>query len=558
MDGLSAEALQRWHAHVRSLDVELRERGAGLWTRLAIEETLARARSRKPGLVEYIHELKRLRSSPAFGAHHPTGEPGHAMSRTASTPAGLAPVPELDVLQEDLTGPFARGLILWRRRREDLIGFGGELDRVVPMPGWTNVWTMPIQNRVDMLSTGVNTTVGVRVVGRKLEDVVAASLRIADVVKTVRGAVDVVADPVRGKGIIEVRADRDRAARLGVGVGEINAVVEAGLAGRVATHLVDGRERTAVRVRYARPYREDEESVRRLLVRSLPPGSPGPARLIPLSEVAEVRVVDGPATIKGENGLPRNYVRLNVRDRDVADFVEEARRVIRERVPLPEGSFIEWTGYFEHERRARGTMLVVVPIVLALIFGLLYWTYRDLADAALMMLAVPGAVAGGVVFQWLLGAKFSVTIWVGYIACFGMATATGVIMLVYLRDALERAGGVGSVDAAGLRRAVLEGAVHRLRPKLLTEATIIVGLAPMLLAGGVAGEVIRPMAAPVLGGILVADEIIDMFLPIMFYRIRLSRLRHPRRLDAAGRRALPPPSILVDGVDARCGHESGG
>ncbi len=203
-------------------------------------------------------------------------------------------------------------------------------------------------------------------------------------------------------------------------------------------------------------------------------------------------------------------------------------------------------------------MLFVVPIVLALIFGLLYWTYRDLADAGLMMLAVPGADAGGVVFQWLLGAKFSVTIWVGYIACFGMATATGVIMLVYLRDALERAGGVESVDADGLRRAVLEGAVHRLRPKLLTEATILVGLAPMLLAGGVAGEVIRPMAAPVLGGILVADEIIDLFLPIMFYRIRLRRLRHPHQLDAAGRRAVPSPSILVEGAAARGSHEPGG
>ena len=545
MDGLSAEALRRWRAHARSLDVELRERGAGLLTRLAIEETLARARPRKPSLVDYINELKRLRSSPVAGAHHPAGGPGHAMSRTAEMPAGLAPVPELDVLQEELTGrdrPRTHALAEASRGPDRV---RGELDRAVPMPGWTNVWTMPIQNRVDMLSTGVNTTVGVRVVGRKLDDVVAASVRIADVVKTVRGAVDVVADPVRGKGVIDVRADRDRAARLGVGVGEINAVVEAGLAGRVATHLVDGRERTAVRVRYARPYREDEESVRGLLVRSLPPGSPGPARLIPLSEVAEVRVVDGPATIKGENGLPRNYVRLNVRDRDVADFVAEARRVIRERVPLPEGCFVEWTGYFEHEQRARRTMLAVVPIVLALIFGLLYWTYRDLADAALMMLAVPGAVAGGVVFQWLLGAKFSVTIWVGYIACFGMATATGVIMLVYLRDALERAGGVESVDAAGLRRAVLDGAVHRLRPKLLTEATLIVGLAPMLLAGGVAGEVIRPMAAPVLGGILVADEIIDMFLPIMFYRIRLRRLRHPRPLDAPGRRAVPSPATLV-------------
>jgi Cu(I)/Ag(I) efflux system membrane protein CusA/SilA len=430
----------------------------------------------------------------------------------------------LDVLHEELTARFARGLLLRRKQREDLVGFGGELDRAVPMPGWTNVWTMPIQNRVDMLSTGVNTAIGVRVLGRDLGQVAAVSARVAEVIKAIPGAVDVVADPVRGKEIVEVRADRERSARLGVTISEIDAVVETAMGGTVAATVVAGRERTPVRVRYARAYRADEDSVRELLVRSLPPGMPGPARLIPLAEVANVRIVDGPATIKGENGLPRNYVRLNVRDRDASRFVEKARRIVRERVDLPEGCYLEWTGQFEHEARARRTLAVVFPIVLALIFGLLWATYHDLADAALMMLSVPGSLAGGVVCQWLFGARFSVATWVGTIACFGMATATGVIMLVYLRDALERAGGIERVDADGLRRAVLEGAAHRLRPKLLTEATIVLGLAPMLWAGGVGGDLIRPMAAPVLGGILVADEVIDLLLPVVFYRVRRARL----------------------------------
>ena len=277
MDGLSAEALRRWRCACA-----LARRRAPRARRGALDEAGDRG---DPGPGQAAEagpgRLHRRVEAPA-GRRPPPGPiirregPATPCRARPTMPAGLAPVPELDVLQEELTAAFGRGLILWRRRREDLIGFGGELDRAVPMPGWTNVWTMPIQNRVDMLSTGVNTTVGVRVVGRKLDDVVAASVRIADVVKTVRGAVDVVADPVRGKGVIDVRADRDRAARLGVGVGEINAVVEAGLAGRVATHLVDGRERTAVRVRYARPYREDEESVRGLLVRSLPPALPAP------------------------------------------------------------------------------------------------------------------------------------------------------------------------------------------------------------------------------------------------------------------------------------------
>ncbi len=533
LDGLSREALGRWRQHVRSLDAELLERGAGLFTRLAIEETLFHGTPGEPGLVAYVAGLKRLRlPDQGVGVHHSSAGAQHAMSRTAAMPGGLAPQPELDALHADLTSRFARGLVLWRKRREDLIGFGGDLDRAVPMPGWTNVWTMPIQNRVDMLATGVNTAVGIRVLGRDLNQVATVAERIASVVKSVPGAADVVADPVRGKGLVEVRADRERAARLGVSVGEINAVVETAMGGTVATTVVAGRERTPIRVRYAGAYRSDEESIRDLLVRSLPVGTAGPPRLIPLAEVAQVRVRDGPATIKGENGLPRNYVRLNVRDRDVAGFVEEARRVVGEQVHFPEGCYVEWTGQFEHEIHARQTLAVVLPVVLALIFGILYLTYRDLADAILIMLAVPGALAGGVVCQWILGARFSVTIWVGYIACFGMATATGVIMLVYLRDALERAGGIEGVDALGLRRAVLEGAVHRLRPKLLTEATIVLGLAPMLWAGGVGGEVIRPMAAPVLGGILVADEMIDLFLPVLFYRVRRWRLRKASRLPS--------------------------
>jgi Cu(I)/Ag(I) efflux system membrane protein CusA/SilA len=176
-------------------------------------------------------------------------------------------------------------------------------------------------------------------------------------------------------------------------------------------------------------------------------------------------------------------------------------------------------------------LTVVVPIVVALIFLVLYLTYHDLADAALMMLAVPGAIAGGLFFQWLLGLKLSVTVWVGYIACFGMATSTGIIMLVYLREAVAKAGGLERIDLGELRQAVMNGAVHRLRPKLLTEGTVVIGLAPMLWASGVASEIIRPMAAPVLGGILVADEVIDLFLPVLFYWVR--RWRWERQQPAA-------------------------
>jgi Cu(I)/Ag(I) efflux system membrane protein CusA/SilA len=389
---------------------------------------------------------------------------------------------------------------------------------------------MPIQNRVDMLSTGVNTAVGIRVLGRRLEDVVRASEDVAAVVKHVRGAADVVADPVRGKGYLEVRIDRDRAARHGVSAGDVNDLMETALGGKVVTQTVEGRERHPVRVRYPRNRREDEETVRDLLVPAQ--GGAGEApRLVPLSEVADVRIVEGPAAIKSENGLLRNYVRLNVRGRGAADFVDEARRAVADQVRLPEGVYVEWTGQFQHEVRARNTLLVVVPLVIGLIFLILWLTYRDLADALLILPAVMGAVAGGIVFQWLFGYKFSVTVWIGYIACFGMAASTGIIMLVYLREAIAKGGGLENMTVEQLRQAVLDGAVHRLRPKLLTEGVTVIGLAPLLWATGTGADVIRPMVVPVLGGILIADEVIDLLLPVLFYWVRRWRWQrlHPSR-----------------------------
>jgi Cu(I)/Ag(I) efflux system membrane protein CusA/SilA len=216
---------------------------------------------------------------------------------------------------------------------------------------------------------------------------------------------------------------------------------------------------------------------------------------------------------------------------------------------MPGGTYAEWTGQFEHEIRARRTLAVVLPIVLATIFLILWWTYHDLADALLMMLTVPGAIAGGVFFQWLFGFKFSVTVWVGYIACFGMATSTGIIMLVYLREAVEEAGGLEAMTPARLRRAVLDGAVHRLRPKLLTEGKVLIGLAPMLWDGGVGAEVIRPMAAPVLGGILIADEVVDLLLPVAFYHVRRRRLA--RLSGDPGREINPRPRTVSPPLSPR-------
>jgi Cu(I)/Ag(I) efflux system membrane protein CusA/SilA len=231
---------------------------------------------------------------------------------------------------------------------------------------------------------------------------------------------------------------------------------------------------------------------------------------------------------------------LNVRDRDIVSFVEEAQRVVAAKVQLPQGSFLEWSGQFEHQVRARKTLQLVFPAVLLLIFIILYITYNDFLHALLMMLAVPGALAGGVIFQTIFGYNFSVAVWVGYIACFGMATETGIIMLVYLREAIAERGGLETIPSLeALEQAVVSGAVHRLRPKLLTEGTAIVGLAPMLWARGVGAEVMAPMAAPVLGGLLIADEVIDIFLPVLFFQVEARRWK---KIQKKIEREIPPRS----------------
>ncbi len=465
-------------------------------------------------------------------------------------------------IQEVLQPEFASQLMLWQRDKTSLLA---ELDSVVRMPGWGNIWTQPIINRIDMLATGVNTMLGVRVFGDDISQIAAKCNEIAEVLKKLRGAVDVSADQVVGEGYLEIDIDRERAARYGVSVGDIQDVIETALGGRVITMTVEGRERFPVRVRYARAFRDDEESVKNLLVTgssmaTMPAQDSGidssekmagtsgimpnqsdanAAMQIPLSQLADIKIVSGPSMIRSENGLLRSFVRLNVRDRDIIGFVEEARKAVASEVSMPTGMYIEWTGQFEHEVRARRTLTIIVPVVVLSIFLILYVVYHDLADTLIVMcLTVPGAVFGGLLFQYLFGYNFSVAVWVGFIACFGLATEGGLVILVYLREAIERRGGLENMTLEQVRAAVMEGAVHRLRPKLMTELTTMIGLAPMLWATGTGSEIMQPMAAPVLGGILVADEVVDLLLPVLFYRVRAWRWK---KIHSSGIRLADTP-----------------
>jgi Cu(I)/Ag(I) efflux system membrane protein CusA/SilA len=509
----------RWAAHVAELDGQLAERGAKLYTRLALEELLAGGKVADGKIADALRNIRRLRKAPdqpgpAVAAHHGVA---------AAPLPDVEPIPKLAEIQAELSRNFARRLVLWQKDRSELTAAGGELDLALQMPGWANVWTMPIQNRVDMLATGVNTDVGICVLGPDLDTVVETSERIAAVVKRLSGASGVVADPIRGKQYLDIRLDHAAAAQFRVAASEADSAIAAALGGQVAVQLPAVAGSLPVRLRFPREWREDREMLRRLPIIAGSNGN-GAGNFVTLGQIATIDLVEGPATIKGEQGELRNYVRLNVRGQGAAAFVAEAKRIVADEVPLPSGVRLEWTGQFAQHERTLARLTIIVPVTIALILLLLHWTYRDLGDALLMLLAVPGAIAGGVLLQWLLGETLSITVVVGYLACLGMATATGVIMLVYLREAVAQAGDFDSLSLGELRQAVLTGAVQRLRPKLLTELTTIIGLAPMLWATGVGAEVIRPMAVPVLGGILVADEVIDLFLPVMFYWVRRRRL----------------------------------
>ncbi len=490
----------------------------------------------------------------------------HTASQKAANPAAArgdvdAHTAELQSLRADLDKRFAPGLLLWQKSKDELVD---EMDRTIRVPGWGNIFIQPIINRINMLATGVRTMIGIKVFGTDLNQIQQVSQQVADVVRTVPGALSPVADQIVGKGYLEITIDRERAARYGINVGDVQDVIEVALGGQPVTTTVEGRERHPVRIRYNRDSRAGLEQIKNLLINASSGASSGTTAArgsssaggmgggmgtsaasgaadrplqIPLASVADVRIVEGPSEIKSENGMLRAYVQLNVNTPDLAGFVEQARQKVDQYVHLPNGMHLEWSGQFEHKLRADRTMRLVMPLVLVLIFVILYMTYNDFADAVLMMMAVPEALVGGVFFLWLTGHSYSVAVQVGFIACFGMATETGIIMLVYLREAIDRRGGLEKIASLEeLKQTVVEGAVHRLRPKLLTEGVAIVALAPMLWASGVGHEVLSAMAAPVLGGLLVSDEVVDLFLPVRFYWVR----RH-RWLQLHGHSAEPQP-----------------
>jgi len=402
------------------------------------------------------------------------------------------------------------------------------LDSKLRMPGVTNIWTQPIRNRIDMLSTGIRTQVGVKVFGSDLETIEKKSAEIERVLHEVAGAADLYAERITGAPYLEIHINRSAAARYGINVGDAQDVIESAIGGKNLTYTIEGRQRFPVRVRYARDFREDLESMKDVLV-----AAPGGAQ-IPLKDLADIGIVMGPSMITSENGLLRGSVLMNVRGRDVGGFVEQAKKVVADRVSMPPGYYVEWSGQYENQIRAKERLQIVIPIVLLIIFVLLTMTYHSAKEALHVVLAVPFALTGGIFLLKFLGYNFSVAVWVGFIALFGTAVQTGVVMVIYLEEAVRRKiASVGELTIAGLHEAVMEGALLRLRPKVMTVATVVAGLLPIMWSTRTGAEVMKPLATPVLGGMVSSLLHVLIVTPLIFTILRERELKRNVRRNLA-------------------------
>ncbi len=396
------------------------------------------------------------------------------------------------------------------------------LDDKLQIPGVTNIWTQPIRNRIDMLSTGIRTQIGIKVFGPDLRVIEQKSEEIKNVVRQVPGATDLYAERTTGAPYLEMTVDRAAADRYGLNVADVEDVIETAIGGKNLTTTIEGRQRFPVRVRYARDFRENPQQLGDVLVT----GSNGAQ--VPLSEVVKISTTMGPSMISSENGLLRGAVLLNVRGRDVVGFVDQAKRAVAEQVKMPPGYYVEWSGQYENQISARKRLELVVPIVLLVIFVLLYRTYGSAKEAAHVLLAVPFALSGGVFLVKLLHLNFSVAVWVGFIALFGTAVQTAVVMVIYLKEAVARRTTIdGRLTREDLHAAVMEGALLRLRPKVMTVATVVAGLLPLMWSTRTGAEFMRPLAAPVLGGMLSSLVHVLIVTPVIFIWLREREIERP-------------------------------
>jgi Cu(I)/Ag(I) efflux system membrane protein CusA/SilA len=395
-------------------------------------------------------------------------------------------------------------------------GLIAEMDKALQFPGVSNAWTMPIKARIDMLSTGIRTPVGVKVIGTDLVEMDKLAKQIEVVLKAVPGTSSAYAERGIGGYYLDVTPDRAALARYGIMVQDVQDVITTALGGQTVTTTVEGRQRFTVNMRYPRDLRDNPLAIANDVLVPMPSGG-----AVPLGEVAKVAPARGPTSIRTENGQLASYIYVDIRDRDLGGYVTEAQRAVQASIQFPPGTYVIWSGQYEYLERATARLKIVVPVTLSIIFLLLYLNFRTITETVIVMLSLPFALVGGLWLIWWLGFNLSVAVVVGFIALAGVAAETGVVMLIYLNHALAEIKAKCDTEGRGFTRrdlydAIMEGAVERVRPKMMTVVAIMAGLLPIMWSTGTGSEIMQRIAVPMIGGMISSTLLTLIVIPAIF------------------------------------------
>lgn len=406
-----------------------------------------------------------------------------------------------------------------------------ELNSKLQIPGVTNGWTQPIINRINMLSTGIRTDVGIKVYGQNLDTINLFAQTIKKELEGMEGVKDLYAEPITGGKYIDISVRRDEIGRYGLSVDDVNTVVESALGGTKLTTTIEGRQRFSVNARFGQDFRNNLGALKRLQVQT---AGFGP---VPLEAVADISITEGPPMINSENALLRGTVLFNVRDRDLGSTVLEAQQKLdRMLQKLPKGYFLEWSGQYENLLRSERTLKLILPVVLLIIFCCMYFAFRSAREAFLSLISIPFALIGGAYMVYFWGVNLSVAVSVGFIALFGLAVETGIVMVIYLNDAMQqlvalKGNSAGTITREDLKQYVIAGAAKRLRPKLMTVCVSLFALIPILWSNGVGSDVMKPIVLPMIGGVLTSATHILLVTPLIFLLSKEYELKKYGRLE---------------------------
>jgi Cu(I)/Ag(I) efflux system membrane protein CusA/SilA len=450
---------------------------------------------------------------------HVLGKAGRANTATDNSPISMI---ETIILLKPTSG--------WRDgvTKDDIIN---ELNAKLQIPGVTNGWTMPIINRINMLSTGIRTDVGLKVYGQNLDSIYAFAQLIKKELEGIEGVKDLYVEPITGGKYVDIAIRREEIGRYGLSVDEVNSAIEIALGGMKLTTTIEGRQRFSVNARYGQDFRNNLQALKRLQVQTMEFGP------VPLESVADIKLSDGPPMINSENAMLRGTVLFNVRERDLGSTVKETQQKLNKMTAkLPKGYFLDWSGQWENQLRANKTLKMILPVVLVIIFMVLYFTYHSFKESFVTMITVPFALIGGIFMVYFYGVNLSVAVAVGFIALFGMAIETAMLMTIYLNEAMQNmvakhGNSKETLSPAIIREFVIEGSAKRLRPKLMTISVSLFGLIPILWATGVGSDIMRPITIPLIGGTISSTIYVLLVTPVIFEMIKERELKRKGKIE---------------------------